>query len=257
MREFAGKVAVITGAASGIGFALAERAAGAGMRLVVADVEEPALARAEAMLRAAGATLRAVPTDVARAPDVEALAQATLSAFGAVDLLCNNAGVSLPRTVTSASLADWEWILGVNLWGVIHGVRTFLPIMLAQGTEGHVVNTASLAGLVAGTLGPYSVTKHAVVALSESLYYTLAGQGAKVGVSVLCPGYVVTRIAEAARNRPAGGSAGPPDPEAEARAAAARRAVAAGTPPGRWRSASSRSSRTARSTSCRTPRATP
>jgi NAD(P)-dependent dehydrogenase (short-subunit alcohol dehydrogenase family) len=203
VREFGGKVAVVTGAASGIGRALAERCAREGMRVVLADVEPAALDRAAAELKANGAEVLAVATDVSKASDIEALAQQTLEAFGAVHLLCNNAGVGAGSTVWESTLADWEWVLGVNLWGVIHGVRTFVPIMLAQGDECHVVNTASIAGLIAGPgLGVYKVTKHAVVTLSETLHYDLAMRGANIGVSVLCPEWVNTRIMESERNRP-------------------------------------------------------
>jgi NAD(P)-dependent dehydrogenase (short-subunit alcohol dehydrogenase family) len=203
MQEFAGKVAVVTGAASGIGRALAERCAREGMRVALADVEPAALERAAAELKATGAQVLPIVTDVAKAGDVEALAQQTLDAFGAVHLLCNNAGVGAGSTVWESTLADWEWVLGDNLWGVIHGVRTFVPIMLAQGDECHVVNTASIAGLIAGPgLGVYKVTKHAVVTLSETLHYDLASRGANIGVSVLCPEWVNTRIMESARNRP-------------------------------------------------------
>jgi NAD(P)-dependent dehydrogenase (short-subunit alcohol dehydrogenase family) len=203
VREFAGKVAVITGAASGIGRALAERCARESMRVALADVEPAALDRAAADLRASGAEVLAVTTDVSKAGDVQALAQQTLDAFGAVHLLCNNAGVGAGTTVWESTLADWEWVMGVNLWGVIHGVRTFVPMMLAQGDECHVVNTASIAGLIAGpALGVYKVTKHAVVTLSETLHYDLAMRGANIGVSVLCPEWVNTRIMESARNRP-------------------------------------------------------
>ena len=203
MKEFAGKVAVITGAASGIGRALAERAAQEGMKVVLADVEEPVLAQTEQDLRTAGATVLAVRTDVSKVDDVEALAQKTLNAFGAVHLLFNNAGVGAGSTIWESSLADWQWVMGVNLWGVIHPLRTFVPIMLAQDTEGHIVNTASIAGLLPYHPGaPYQVTKHAVVALSENLYYSLAGTNAKIKASVLCPGWVNTQIMDSARNRP-------------------------------------------------------
>ncbi len=203
MKDFKDKVAVITGAASGIGRAIAERCAQEGMKVVLADVEEPALAQAEQELRAKGATVLAVRTDVSRAAEVEALAQKTLKAFGAVHLLFNNAGVGAGSTVWESSLADWQWVLGVNLWGVIHGVRVFVPTMLAQDTECHIVNTASIAGLLNYHPGAtYQVTKHAVVALSENLYYSLAQRKAKVKVSVLCPGWVNTRIMDSERNRP-------------------------------------------------------
>ena len=204
MRELREKVAVITGAASGIGRAVAERCAGAGMKVVLADVEESALVAAERAFKDAGADVLGVRTDVSRADEVEALAGRAVERFGAVHLVHNNAGVAAGGLMWELPLADWKWVLGVNLWGVIHGVRTFVPLMLAQGDEGHVVNTASLAGLTSTPfLGPYSVSKHGVVTLSETLLKELAMQGAKVKVSVLCPGLVRTRIGESGRNRPA------------------------------------------------------
>ncbi len=203
MKEFKGKVAVVTGSASGIGRSLAERCAAEGMKVVLADVEAPALAQAAKEMSADGASVVAVATDVSKASEVEHLARKTLEAFGAVHLLFNNAGVAKTGAVWESTLADWEWVMGVNLWGVIHGVRTFVPLMLAQNTEGHVVNTASMAGLTAAAgYGVYSVTKHGVVNLTESLYYDLKERGAKVKTSVLCPGSVHTRIVDAERNRP-------------------------------------------------------
>lgn len=203
MKEFKNKVAVITGAASGIGLAIAERLSQEGMKVVLADVEQQALHQAEQVLKAAGAKVLAVRTDVSRAEDVALLAQKAVDAFGAVDLLFNNAGVGAGTTPWESTLADWQWVIGVNLWGVIHGVRAFVPIMLAQDTECHIVNTASVAGLLPyHPSAPYQVTKHAVVALSENLYYALAGQKAKIKVSVLCPGWVNTRIMKSERNRP-------------------------------------------------------
>jgi NAD(P)-dependent dehydrogenase (short-subunit alcohol dehydrogenase family) len=173
------------------------------MRVVLADVEAPALAQTEAELEATGADVLAVLTDVSKAGDVQELAQKTLDAYGAVHLLCNNAGVGTGATAWESTLNDWQWVIGVNLWGVVHGIRTFLPIMLEQGVEGHVVNTASVAGLVSYTHdAAYHATKHAVVALSEKLYYDLALRGAQVGISVLCPGLVNTRIIDGGRNRP-------------------------------------------------------
>jgi NAD(P)-dependent dehydrogenase (short-subunit alcohol dehydrogenase family) len=233
MKEFKGKVAVITGAASGIGRALADRSVQAGMKAVLADVEVEALAETEAGLKASGATVLAVPTDVSQARDVAALAQKTLEVFGAVHLLCNNAGVGTEAAIWESTLEEWDWVMGVNLWDVIHGVRAFVPLMLAQDTECHVVNTASMAGLISGPgLGAYKVTKHAVVSLSETLHHELAKRGAKVRVSVLCPGIVNTRIMESARNRPGHlPPTAPLGPASGARWEALRQLVPAGTPP--------------------------
>jgi NAD(P)-dependent dehydrogenase (short-subunit alcohol dehydrogenase family) len=204
MQDFKERVAVVTGAASGIGFGMAERFARAGMKVVLADVEEEPLARAARDLQARGAAALAVPTDVAQAAAVDALAAATLDAFGAVHVVCNNAGVSGEMIPTwEQALETWSWVLGVNLWGVIHGIRTFTPILLAQGTEGHIVNTASMAGLVSLPFGAiYHASKHAVVTISESLHWELEMLGAKVKASVLCPGWVRTRIIDSDRTRP-------------------------------------------------------
>jgi NAD(P)-dependent dehydrogenase (short-subunit alcohol dehydrogenase family) len=236
MREFQGKVAVVTGAASGIGRALADRCASEGMKVVLADVDEQALAAAQDELRAAGADVRAVRTDVSRAEDVEALARQTLDAFGAVHLLCNNAGVGGGSSAWESTLADWKWVLGVNLWGVIHGVHTFVPLMLQQDTEGHIVNTASMAGLISGPgLAVYKVSKFGVVTLSETLYHELGLRGAKIKVSVLCPGWVRTRITDAERNRPAelrnDAGPAPQDPAYAAVEQWVRHAVETGMPP--------------------------
>ena len=196
-------VAVITGAASGIGRGLAERFAAEGMKVVLADVEAEALVGLEADLNAKGATVLTVKTDVSNAEEVENLAKQTLDAFGAVHILCNNAGVVCSRPVWEHPLADWEWVLGVNLWGVIHGIRSFVPRMLAQGDECHIVNTASILGLVGGSgEGIYKVSKHGVVVLSETLADELAQKGANIQVHVLCPGWVRTGILDSARNRP-------------------------------------------------------
>lgn len=203
MKEFKDKVAVVTGAASGIGRAIAERCFQEGMKVVLADIEQLALDQAEQALKEAGASVLAVMTDVSKTEDVEALAQMTLDTFGAVHLLVNNAGVGAGSTVWESSLADWQWVMGVNLWGVIHGVRVFVPIMLAQDAECHIVNTASVAGVLPyHPCATYQVTKHAVVALTENLCHSLAGMQAKVKVSVLCPGWVNTRIMDSERNRP-------------------------------------------------------
>jgi len=203
MKEFSGKVAVITGGASGIGRAIAELCIREGMKVVLADIEEDALSKARPELESAGSTVLAVKTDVAKRSDMESLARQTLDAFGAVHLLFNNAGVAGGGTPWEATWNDWEWVINVNLWGVIHGVKLFTPIMLAQNTECHIINTASVAGLMAGGLtAPYSATKHAVVALSESLYLSLQQRKSLVKVSVLCPSLVNTKIASADRNRP-------------------------------------------------------
>ncbi|MET0342389.1 MAG: SDR family NAD(P)-dependent oxidoreductase [Polyangiales bacterium] len=203
MKELTGKVAVVTGAASGIGFGMAERFAAAGMKVVLSDIEAEALARADATLRARGADTSTHVADVAKATDVRALAEHTVRTYGAVDVLCNNAGVGVrPGHSWEATPEDWQWILGVNLMGVIHGMQSFLPIMIAQGTEAHVVNTASIAGLTCGEGTLYSVTKHAVVALSEGTQLELVSGGFKPRISVLCPAFVNTNIIESARNRP-------------------------------------------------------
>ncbi len=195
--------AVITGAASGIGRGMAERFAVEGMSVVLADIEEEPLAKLEADLRATGASVLAVKTDVSNAEDVENLALQALDTFGEVHILCNNAGVACSRPIWEHTLADWEWVLGVNLWGVIHGIRTFVPRMLAQETECHIVNTASILGLVRGPgIGIYSVSKHSVVALSETLADELAEKESQIQVHVLCPGWVRTGILDSVRNRP-------------------------------------------------------
>jgi NAD(P)-dependent dehydrogenase (short-subunit alcohol dehydrogenase family) len=203
MKEFKDRVAVITGAASGIGLAMANRFADAGMKLVLADANAETLKQVVTGLKERTEVIGAA-TDVSKPESVEALAEQTLGAFGAVHLLCNNAGVG-GDLVTSwrQSLKSWEWVLGVNLWGVIHGIKTFLPIMLSQKTEGHIINTASMAGLVSLPFGaPYNVSKHAVVTLSESLYFELMMENEKVKVSVLCPGWVKTGLVDSARNGP-------------------------------------------------------
>lgn len=202
MQTFQDKVAVITGAASGIGLGLAQAAAARGMKLVLADIEAAALDAAATALRDNGAVVHAVVTDVADAAAMENLERETLQAFNAVHLVFNNAGVGGGGCLWELDTDYWQWVLGANLWGVIHGVRVFTKHLIAQG-EGHIVNTASVAGLMSapGT-GPYTVSKHAVVALSEVLYGELRNAGATVGVSVLCPSFVNTRIYAAERNRP-------------------------------------------------------
>jgi NAD(P)-dependent dehydrogenase (short-subunit alcohol dehydrogenase family) len=203
MKDFQDKVAVVTGAASGIGRALAGKSAALGMKVVLADVEESALKQAEEELKANGAQVLAVRTDVSQAAEVESLAERAFAGYGAVHLLFNNAGVSAGTTVWESSLADWQWVLGVNLWGVIYGLHFFVPQMLAQESEGHIVNTASAAGLISSPgAGIYAVSKHGVVTVSETLALELATRGAKLKVSVLCPEWVNTRILDAQRNRP-------------------------------------------------------
>jgi NAD(P)-dependent dehydrogenase (short-subunit alcohol dehydrogenase family) len=236
MKEFQGKVAVVTGAASGIGRALAERCAQEGMKVVLADIEEQTLMQARQELKAAGAQVLAIPTDVSKVGDVEALAEKAFDTYGAVHLLFNNAGVGAGTIIWESTLADWEWSLGINLWGVIYGIRAFVPRMLEQDTEGHIVNTASVAGLTSGPgLGIYKVTKHGVVTLSETLHHELALRGAKVKASVLCPGFVNTRIMDSVRNRPARLQNDPAEeqlgPESEALVQLMRQAVEAGMPP--------------------------
>jgi len=236
MRQFKDKVAVVTGAASGIGLAIARRFAREHMRLVLADVEVDALAAAEREIRAMGATAIAVSTDVSRMEEVEALAAKTLNAFGSVHILCNNAGVDAPPgPIWERSLEDWQWLIGVNLWGVVHGIRAFVPVMLKQREEAHVVNTASVAGLLSVPFkGLYQATKHAVVTISETLYLELAmSNSGRIGVSVLCPGFVNTRILDSARNRPADLAAplGELSPAAQEWDSAFRTLVAAGMSP--------------------------
>jgi NAD(P)-dependent dehydrogenase (short-subunit alcohol dehydrogenase family) len=201
MELDSGKVAVVTGAASGIGFALAERFASAGLAVVLADVEEGALGAAAEKVGAAGVETLAVRTDVSQEAEVAALAEAAVQRFGGVDVVCNNAGVAARSDAWFGSLSSWEWVMGVNFWGVVHGVRAFLPHLMARG-GGHIVNTASIAGLYPGFSGPYDASKHAVVAITEGLYTMLQAVGLPVGVSCLCPGWVRTGILDAERNWP-------------------------------------------------------
>ena len=202
MREFEGRVAVVTGAASGIGYATAERLANEGMRVVLADIERGALADAVSKLEAAGHEVLGVPTDVSRPDDVKQLADRTIAAFGRVHVVHNNAGVVRAGRLGELTLADWEWVLGVDLWSAIYGVQTFLPLIREAG-EGHIVNTASSAGLQsAPEIGPYNVAKFGVVALTETLQLELQAEGSAIGASVLCPGAIATRITESDRNRP-------------------------------------------------------
>jgi len=205
MKDLKGKVAVVTGAASGIGLETARLFTREGMKVVLSDVEEGSLFKVEKEMKADGAEVLSVVTDVSKSGDVEALARKTLDAYGAVHVLFNNAGVSgVLTSIWETTLKDWEWILGVNLYGVVHGIRTFVPIMLKQDTPCHIVNTASLAGITAGpALGAYKVSKHGVFSLSETLYHELTRQKSKIKVSVLCPWWTRTGMMESDRNRPA------------------------------------------------------
>ncbi len=209
MKNFQDKVVVITGGASGLGREFANTAAKLGMKLVLADVQQDALDKARTDLEAEGVQVLAMTCDVRKGEQVQALADATMAKFGAVHLLFNNAGVGSGGLIWENTEADWEWVLGVNVWGVVHGVRIFTKLMLEcaksdPAFEGHIVNTASMAGLLnAPTMGVYNVSKHAVVSLSETLFHDLQLVGAPIGASVLCPYFVPTGISQSHRNRPA------------------------------------------------------
>ncbi len=203
MQDLNGKVAVVTGGASGIGLSMARQFLGAGMKVMIGDVEVDALERAVAELKADGGEVEGTVVDVTDPGQMESFAKAVVARFGGVHVVCLNAGVGGGGLSWEAPLSTWEWVIGVNMWGVIHGIRAFVPLLIEQG-EGHVVNTASLAGLVASPfMGPYNASKHAVVAISETLYHELAMSAPGVHVSVLCPGWVKTNIADSSRNRPA------------------------------------------------------
>ena len=231
MELTAGKVAVVTGAASGIGYALAERFARAGLHVVLADIEQDALDAAEQKILAHGVKTLAVATDVSDEAAVQALAKAAFDRFGAVHVVCNNAGVVSIADPWLGPVSAWKWVLGVNLWGVVHGIRAFMPLLAMQG-EGHIVNTASMAGLLPGFSPAYDATKHAVVAISEDLYRSMNVAGVPVGVSVLCPGWVRTSILEAGRNWPADlGEAPPPAATAEVTSRYVERVIDEGMAP--------------------------
>ena len=205
MLDFSGRVAVITGGASGIGLAMARCFAAEGMKLVLADIEQGALDAAVADLSSEGAEVIGVRTDVARYEDVEALAQATLAAFGKVHVVVNNAGVSITGPIWKMALDDWRWVYDVNVWGVIHGIKAFTPILIAQGEPAHVINTASMASFSGtGDHAPYCSSKAAVLSLSQALRSELIAWNTPVGVSCVCPGMVDTRIHQSWRNRPEG-----------------------------------------------------
>lgn len=237
MKHFRGKVAVVTGSSGGIGRGLAERCVTEGMKVVLADIEEDALKNTEAYLKKKGGDVIAVLTDVSCPEQMQRLADLTVETYGGVHLLCNNAGVGAGGLIREHTLADWEWVIGVNLWGVIYGVHMLLPIMLKQDTECHIVNTASVEGLWSRLRGvSYQVSKHGVVALSEVLKLEMAFEETKVGVSVLCPGAVNTGIINSGRNRPAH-LQNPPEsipeitPEMEKRIAQARQVFESGMDP--------------------------
>ena len=228
MRDLRGKVAAVTGAASGLGRSMALAFAAEGMDLALADVDEVNLSSVQDEVLAKGVRAITLKVDVSNAQQLEIFRDQTLTRLGGVHVVCNNAGVSPLGAVWENSPADWQWILGVNLWGVIHGVRAFTPHLLAQD-EGHIVNTASVAGLISPPgSGAYNVTKHGVVALSESLYHDLRERNSKVGVSVLCPAYVPTGIVDSERNRPKDLPVSTKSEATLAREAMLRKAVASG-----------------------------
>jgi NAD(P)-dependent dehydrogenase (short-subunit alcohol dehydrogenase family) len=232
MRDFEGKVAVVTGAASGMGRAFAERFAGEGMKVVLADVEAPALEAVVTEMRRAEHDVLGVVTDVSSRTAVEALARQAIDAYGKVHLLCNNAGVDgFLGTIWESTQHDWQWTFGVNFWGIVHGVEAFLPGMLTHGEEAHIVNTASATAVVpANTI--YGITKHAALAYSETVYTHLKQQGANVGVTCLCPGIVNTKIFYAGRNRPEDLRDEAPEHERDAaRRNALRDRITKGAPP--------------------------
>ena len=213
MENLKGRTAVVTGGASGMGRAFCERFAQAGMKIVMADIEQAALDQAAAALQANGAEVLALRCDVSKPEDHQAVLDAALQRFGAVNVVCLNAGVGGGNGRSwTLSLEDWRWTLDVNLWGVIHGIRTFVPHLLTHG-DGHVVTTASIAGHTSSPFGaPYNVSKHAVVTVSETLYHELRKESSTVGVTCLCPGFVATNILDSNRNRPGG----PPIPASTA-----------------------------------------
>lgn len=204
MKDFKDKVAVITGGAAGLGKAMAERFANEGVKLVLADIEKPVLDKTVAEFKSKGVDCIGVVGDVSKEATIQNMLDEALKAYGKVNILCNNAGVASGGKTWERSTKDWEWVMGVNLWSVIHGIRLFVPQMLGQGDECHIVNTASMAGLTSNPfMATYNVTKHGVVTLSETLFQELKLMQTKIGVSVLCPAWVKTNIHESDRNRPA------------------------------------------------------
>ncbi len=233
MEDLRDKVAVITGGGSGIGFAIARAFAAAGGHVVLADIDDDALAQAEATLVAGGAEVLTMHTDVSVLSDVEALAAAAQARFGHVDLVVNNAGVIAWNSVNRLTIADWRWVIGVNLWGVVHGVHTFLPIFEAQGTPAHFVNVSSVGGVLAETpfMATYGATKSAVVGLSLALDSELRMGGSVIGVSILCPSNTAsTFVLDAERNRPADAPATARAPGVDQLIAAVRDVVDHGQP---------------------------
>ena len=201
MKIFTGRVAVVTGAASGIGLATATRFAEEGMKVVLADIEEPALEAALKKLRGAGHEVLGVPTDVSNWEAMQALADAAIAAYGVVNLVHNNAGVVVSGPIEELSISDWEWVLGVDLWSVIYGIKAFLPLIKAAG-EGHIINTASTAGLQGPKgIAPYTAAKFGVVGITETLRLELEDENSSVSASVLCPGAINTQIVLSKRNR--------------------------------------------------------
>jgi NAD(P)-dependent dehydrogenase (short-subunit alcohol dehydrogenase family) len=234
MKDFAGRTAVITGGGSGFGREFAHIAATLGMNVVIADVQQDALDKVAAELEGKGAKVLARKVDVSNGDEVEALAVATDATFGATHMLFNNAGVGSGGLIWENTVRDWQWVLGVNVWGVIHGVRSFLPRMLAAarsdaGYRGHVVNTASMAGMLnAPNMGIYNVSKHAVVSFTETLYQDLSLVDAPIGASVLCPYFVPTGISQSQRNAPADVSGEAPTPSKRAQQIMSQKAVGSG-----------------------------
>jgi NAD(P)-dependent dehydrogenase (short-subunit alcohol dehydrogenase family) len=225
MQTLEGKVAVVTGAASGIGLGMTEAFASRGMKVMMADVEQGALAREAERLTRMNLEVAPQLTDVSSYDAVAALADAAERRFGKIHVLCNNAGVSggggMARPIWAQSEKDWDWVMGVNFWGVVHGLRAFVPRMLAHGEEGHIVNTSSILGLTTGAGSIYGVSKHAVARLTEGLHRDLANAEAKIGVTLLCPGMIATNIITSARNRPdALKDGGEPTPEVRSAIAA-------------------------------------
>jgi NAD(P)-dependent dehydrogenase (short-subunit alcohol dehydrogenase family) len=228
MKELKGKVAAVTGAASGLGRSMALAFAAEGMDVALADVDQANLSSVADEVQAQGARAITLRVDVSQVEQVEAFRDQTLARLGAIHVVCNNAGVSPLGAVWENTPADWQWILGVNLWGVINGVRAFTRTLIAQN-EGHIVNTASVSGLIAPPgSGAYNVTKHAVVALSESLHHDLRERNSAVGVSVLCPAYVPTGIVDSERSRPKGLPKSEKSKETLAKEAMLRKAVSSG-----------------------------